>query len=93
MIGSFGTRETEQVWRGLRSRRLPDDVQRIGLRKLELIAAAAGIDDLCIPPGNRLEMLKGDLKGFWSIRINQQWRIIFRWVNGNAEDVEIIDYH
>ena len=93
MIGSFGTRETEQVWRGLRSRRLPDDVQRIGLRKLELIAAAAGIDDLRIPPGNRLEMLKGDLKGFWSIRINQQWRIMFRWVNGNAEDVEIIDYH
>ena len=93
MIRSFGNRETENIWLGHRSRRLPEDIQRIGLRKLELIAAAANVDDLRIPPGNRLEMLKGDLKGFWSIRINQQWRIMFRWVNGNAENVEIIDYH
>jgi proteic killer suppression protein len=93
MIRSFGNRETENIWLGHRSRRLPEDIQRIGLRKLELIEAAATVDDLRIPPGNRLEMLKGDLKGFWSIRINQQWRIMFRFVNGNAENVEIIDYH
>lgn len=93
MIRSFGNRETEIIWLGHRSRRFPEDIQRIGLRKLELIEAAATVDDLRIPPGNRLEMLKGDLKGFWSIRINQQWRILFRFVNGNAENVEIIDYH
>ncbi len=93
MIRSFAGRETELVWRGVRSRRLPDDVQRLGLRKLELIDAAESVDDLRAPPGNRLEALKGDRKGFWSIRINGQWQIIFRWVNGYAENVEIIDYH
>lgn len=93
MIRSFAGRETELVWQGIRSRRFPEDVQRAGLRKLELLDAAETIGDLREPPSNRLEMLKGDRKGFWSIRINKQWRVIFRWVNGYAEDVEIIDYH
>ncbi len=93
MIRSFTGRDTELVWQGIRSRRLPDEVQRLGLRKLELLAAAETVDDLRVPPGNRLEALKGDRKGYWSIRINGQWRIIFRWVNSYAENVEIIDYH
>ncbi len=93
MIRSFAERDTELVWNGVRSRRLPDDVQRAGQRKLEMLDAAETVQDLREPPSNRLEMLKGDRKGFWSIRINKQWRVIFRWVNGYAEDVEIIDYH
>jgi toxin HigB-1 len=93
MIRSFAGRDTELVWQGIRSRRLPDEVQRLGLRKLELLDAAETVNDLRVPPGNRLEALKGDRKGYWSIRINGQWRIIFRWVNGYAENVEIIDYH
>ena len=93
MIRSFAGRDTELVWKGIRSRRLPDEVQRIGLRKLELLDAAETVDDLRVPPGNRLEALKGGRKGFWSIRINGQWRIIFRWEDGYAENVEIIDYH
>ena len=65
----------------------------MGLRKLQMIEAAENVDDLREPPSNKLEALKGDRKGYWSIRINGQWRIIFRWVNGYAENVEIIDYH
>ena len=93
MIRSFAGRDTELVWKGIRSRRLPDEVQRIGLRKLELLDAAETVDDLRVPPGNRLEALKGGRKGYWSIRINGQWRIIFKWEDGYAENVEIIDYH
>lgn len=93
MIRSFADKETELVWQGHRSRRLPDEVQRAGLRKLQMIEAAENVDDLREPPSNKLEALKGDRKGYWSIRINGQWRIIFRWVNGYAENVEIIDYH
>jgi toxin HigB-1 len=93
MIKSFGDRDTELVWIGQRARRLPSNIQQVALRKLFMIEAAGSIDDLREPPGNRLEMLKGDRKGCWSIRINQQWRICFIWENGNAEDVEIIDYH
>lgn len=93
MIRSFANRDTEAVWNGIRSRRLPEDVQRAGLRKLMLIEAAEAVEDLRVPRGNRLEMLKADRKGQWSIRINDQWRICFRWVNGYAEDVEIVDYH
>ncbi len=93
MIRSFAGRETELVWRGIRSKRLPLDVQRVGLRKLQLIHVANTISDLRKPPGNRLEMLKGNRAGQWSIRINDQWRICFRWENGHAEDVEITDYH
>ena len=93
MIRGFAGRDTELVWKGIRSRRLPDEVQRIGLRKLELLDAAETVDDLRVPPGNRLEALKGGRKGYWSIRINGQWRIIFKWEDGYAENVEIIDYH
>jgi proteic killer suppression protein len=93
MIRGFADKETELVWQGQRSRRLPDDIQRAGLRKLQMIEAAENVDDLREPPSNKLEALKGDRKGYWSIRINGQWRIIFRWVNGYAENVEIIDYH
>ena len=93
MIRGFAGRDTELVWKGIRSRRLPDEVQRVGLRKLELLDAAETVDDLRVPPGNRLEALKGGRKGYWSIRINGQWRIIFKWEDGYAENVEIIDYH
>ena len=93
MIRGFAGRDTELVWKGIRSRRLPDEVQRVGLRKLELLNAAETVDDLRVPPGNQLEALKGDRKGNWSIRINGQWRIIFKWEDGYAENVEIIDYH
>jgi toxin HigB-1 len=93
MIRTFRGRDAELIWNGLRSRRLPDDLQRAAQRKLELLDAAENISDLKEPPGNKLEVLKRDLKGYWSIRINGQWRIIFHWVNGHAEDVEIIDYH
>jgi proteic killer suppression protein len=93
MIVSFRNGETERVWSGERSRRLPPDIQAAALRKLRLINAANRLDDLKVPPGNRLEALKGDRRGQWSIRINSQWRICFRWRDGGAEDVEIVDYH
>ncbi len=93
MIVSFGDGETAKVWAGERSRRLPLDIQPGALRKLRLINAAGRIDDLRVPPGNRLERLKGKHAAFWSIRINEQWRIIFRWTEGGAEDVAIVDYH
>lgn len=93
MIVSFGDGETAKIWRGQRSRRLPPDIQLAALRKLRLINAARRVDDLRVPPGNRLEALKGDRAGQWSIRINDQWRICFRWHEGGAEDVEIVDYH
>ncbi len=92
MIRSFADRETELVWRGIRSRRLPEDIQRRGFRKLLMIEAAEAVGDLREPPSNRLEMLKGERKGQWSIRINDQWRICFRWESGYAEAVEIVDY-
>lgn len=93
MIRSFADRETERIWSGERSRRLPPDIQGPALRKLRLINAARRIDDLRIPPGNRLEALSGNRRGQHSIRINSQWRICFRWKDGEAEDVEICDYH
>ena len=93
MIRSFRDREKRTVWSGERSRRLPGEIQGIALRKLRLINAAKRLDDLRAPPGNRLEALAGDRSGQHSIRINQQWRICFRWVDGEAEDVEICDYH
>lgn len=93
MILSFADREAETVWRGIRSRRFPPDLQDAALRKLRLLDAASRLDDLKVPPGNRLEALKGDRKGQHSIRINNQWRICFHWIEGGAEDVEIVDYH
>jgi proteic killer suppression protein len=93
MIVSFRDGETEKIWAGLRSRRLPLDIQAVALRKLRLVNAARQIGDLRVPPANRLEQLKGDRAGQWSIRINDQWRICFRWTQGGAENVEIVDYH
>lgn len=93
MIVGFGDSETEKIWNGERSRRLPLDIQAVALRKLRLIDAAGKVDDLRVPPGNRLEKLSGDRTGQWSIRINNQWRIVFRWTEGGAEHVAIVDYH
>lgn len=91
MIRSFRDRRTALVWEGRQSRRLPPDIQSTALRKLRMIAAAARLEDLRVPPNNRLEQLHGDRAGQHSIRINQQWRICFRWSEGGADDVEIVD--
>lgn len=93
MIISFGSRETEKVWNGIRSKKLPLECQKIGRRKLRMINSSIDINDLRVPPANRLEKLSGKLSEFHSIRINKQWRIIFKWNNENAHEVEIIDYH
>jgi toxin HigB-1 len=93
MILSFGNSATEQVWNGNKVKKLPVEIQNIGRRKLRMINNSVDIADLRIPPANRLEKLSGKLKDFYSIRINDQWRIIFRWNSGNAAEVEIIDYH
>lgn len=93
MIRSFKSRETERLWQGQPSRKFPADVQDRALRKLRQLDAASTMDDLKNPPGNRLEALKGNLKGWWSIRVNDQWRICFRWSEGDALDVEMVDYH
>lgn len=93
MIKSFGDKETEKIWNGTYSKKFPTEIQHIARRKLRMINSAQDIDDLRIPPGNRLEKLKGDLQNFWSIRINNQWRIIFTWEENNALEVQIIDYH
>ena len=93
MIKSFGSKETEKIWNGTRSTKLPPDIQQIGRRKLRMINNSISINDLRIPPSNGLEKLTGNLKDFHSIRINDQWRIIFKWEDGHALNVEIIDYH
>ncbi|RYG01182.1 MAG: plasmid maintenance system killer family protein [Chitinophagaceae bacterium] len=93
MIISFGSKETEKIWKGNRISKMPHTVQEIGRRKLRMINNAIDLADLRIPPANRLEKLAGDLRAFYSIRINDQWRIIFQWNSGNASEVEIIDYH
>lgn len=93
VIGSFRDRETERVAAGEVSRRLPSGIQRKAKMKLDLIRAADRLEDLRIPPGNRLERLSGDRSGQYSIRINDQWRICFRWTRDAAHDVEIVDYH
>lgn len=93
MIGSFRGGETEAIWAGRRSRRLPSDIQDGALRKLRLLNNARRLEDLRVPPGNRLEALKGERAGQHSIRINDQWRICFVWREGYAHDVEIVDYH
>jgi toxin HigB-1 len=93
MIVSFGNSDTERVWNGIRVKKLPVEIQETGRRKLRMINNSVDIRDLRIPPANRLEKLSGDLKDFYSIRINDQWRIIFKWKAGNASEVEIIDYH
>lgn len=93
MIISFGSKDTEKIWEGIRVGKLPMEIQTIGRRKLRMINNSQSINDLMIPPSNKLEKLKGNLKDHYSIRINNQWRIIFKWANGNASEVEIIDYH
>ena len=93
MILSFADAETEKIWTGLRSRRLPSDIQDKSLMKLRLLNAARRLDDLRVPPGNRLEALKGDRKGQHSIRINDQYRICFVWTAEGPKDVEFVDYH
>lgn len=93
MIQSFGGSETEKVWSGVRSRKLPPDIQGPALRKLRMLNQARVLQDLRVPPGNRLEALRADRKGQHSIRINDQWRICFVWQEGGPADVEIVDYH
>ncbi len=93
MIKRFGDRDTERLFRRDLVRRLPAGLQRTILRKLVSVDAAEALDDLRVPPGNRLEKLKGSRAGQHSIRINDQWRVCFRWKDGDAHDVEIVDYH
>ena len=93
MIKTFACKETKKIWNGQRSSKLPGDIQNRALRKLRQLDAAQTLEDLRNPPGNRLEPLKGERKGQYSIRIQQQWRICFTWDKGSATDVEIIDYH
>ena len=93
MILSFKSAETERIWRGQTSRKFPGDIQERALRKLRQLDAAKAIEDLRNPPGNRLEALKGERAGQMSIRINDQWRVCFRWAEHDAHDVEIVDYH
>ncbi|MCF8221981.1 MAG: type II toxin-antitoxin system RelE/ParE family toxin [Bacteroidales bacterium] len=93
MIISFGDKNTEKIWSGETVRKIPFEIQKIGRRKLRMIHNSQDIVDLRVPPSSRLEKLKGKLKDYHSIRINDQWRIIFIWDNNNAEQVQIIDYH
>jgi proteic killer suppression protein len=93
MIKSFDDREAEKIWNGERSKKISNEIQEIARRKLRMIHNSQNINDLRIPPANRLEKLNGKLKEFHSIRINNQWRIIFIWASDNAYKVEIIDYH
>lgn len=93
MILSFGSKETEKVWNGERVRKWPFEIQTAGRRKLRMLNNAQNTTDLRIPPSNRLEKLSGNLNDYYSIRINDQCRIIFQWEAGNANNVEIIDYH
>ena len=92
MIRSFKSRETEKIFRRERSAKLPADIQQVALRKLRMLHRAMTLMDLRVPPANRLERLRADRAGQHSIRINDQWRICFRWVDGDAFDVEIVDY-
>jgi toxin HigB-1 len=93
MILSFGDSDTEKVWNGIRVKNLPNEVQEVGRRKLRMLNNSFNLMDLRIPPSNRLEKLSGNLKNFYSIRINDQWRIIFMWQDGNAFEVSVVDYH
>ena len=93
MIRNFADRETENIWNGRRSRRLPGDIQVAALRKLRMMNQARVLSDLRVPPGNRLEALKATRRGQHSMRINDQWRICFTWREGGPHDVEIVDYH
>jgi proteic killer suppression protein len=93
VIRSFADKETERIWNGDVSRRLPNQIQALARRKLRMLDAAQRLDDLRIPPANRLELLRGKRAGQHSIRINDQWRICFVWHEGQCDEVEIVDYH
>jgi len=93
MIISFGDKQTQKIWEGERVKGLSTEIQELARRKLRMLNNSNDLNDLMVPPSNRLEKLKGNLKEFYSIRINNQWRIIFKWKNNNADLVEIIDYH
>jgi len=93
MILTFGDKDSDSIWKGIRVKNLPLEIQNIGRRKLRMLNNSQTITDLRIPPSNRLEKLGGNLDGFYSIRINNQWRIIFQWIEGQSEQVKIVDYH
>ena len=93
MIISFGNKETEKIWQGKRAKKIPIEIQNIGRRKLRMLNNSQNLIDLRIPPSNRLEKLTGNLNGYYSIRINNQWRIIFIWKNNHSYKVTILDYH
>jgi proteic killer suppression protein len=93
VIQSFRSKETEKIWQGIPSKKLPTDIQRTALRKLIALNQAESLNDLRMPPANRLEALKGSRAGWHSIRVNDQWRICFIWTDADAHEVEIIDYH
>ncbi len=93
MIKSFSSTETEKIWKGEFSKKIPTEIQRQIRKKLRMINNAEVLDDLRVPPGNKLESLKGDRKGQYSIRVNDQWRICFNWISENAIRVEVVDYH
>ncbi len=93
MIVSFGSKDTEYIWNGMQVNKIPVEIQKIGRRKLRMLNNSQYIGDLTIPPSNRLEKLTGKLNNYYSIRINNQWRIIFKWIDNHSFEVEIIDYH
>jgi toxin HigB-1 len=95
VIASFGDRATEALFHGdkVGARRLPSEIAAAAVRKLDMLNAATQLSDLKAPPGNRLEALKGDLRGMHSIRVNARWRIVFRWADGDAHEVRFVDYH
>ena len=93
MIISFGSKETEKIWNGDRVKNLPNDIQQIVRRKLRMLNNSQNLMDLRIPPSNKLEKLSGKMSDFYSIRINDQWRVVFKWEDCNASEVSILDYH
>ena len=93
MIIAFGSKETEKIWKGERVKNIPHEIQQTGRRKLRMLNNSQNLIDLRIPPSNKLEKLSGKMSDFYNIRINNQWRIVFKWEDGNATEVTIIDYH
>ena len=93
MIQSFNSKDTEKIWSGSRSGKLPNQIQEIARRKLRMLNNSVDLQDLRVPLSNRLEKLQGEKKDFYSIRINDQWRIVFKWFDGHSYNVEIVDYH
>jgi proteic killer suppression protein len=93
VIKTFGDKESEKIWNGIRSKKLPNEIQEIARRKLRMMNNAQDVNDLRVPSANRLEKLKGNHEDYYSIRVNNQWRIIFQWLNNDCYHVQIIDYH